>query len=84
MTVDSNGRELFVDNSVSGWTGLRYLEWFGIAKAFDIATGYFKILDAQGLVASATSRDTDPRRTSMCLRAPTTTSCRWLRRWSRC
>ena len=27
MTVDSKGRDLFiVDNSVSGWTGLRYLE----------------------------------------------------------
>ena len=38
MTVDSKGRELFiVDNSVSGWTGLRYLEeWSSIAKAFDI------------------------------------------------
>jgi len=45
MTVDSKGRDLFiVDNSVSGWTGLRYLEeWSGIAKAFDIATGYFEI-----------------------------------------
>ncbi len=45
MTVESKGRELFiVDNSVSGWTGLRYLEeWSGIAKAFDIATGYFEI-----------------------------------------
>ena len=45
MTVDSKGRELFiVDNSVSGWTGLRYLEeWCSIAKAFDIATGYFEI-----------------------------------------
>ena len=45
MTVDSKGRELFiVDNSVSGWTGLRYLEeWSGIANAFDIATGYFEI-----------------------------------------
>ncbi len=45
MTVDSKGRELFiVDNSVSGWTGLRYLEeWSGIAKSFDIATGYFEI-----------------------------------------
>ncbi len=45
MTVDSKGRELFiVDNSVSGWTGLRYLEeWAGIAKSFDIATGYFEI-----------------------------------------
>ena len=45
MSVDSKGRELFIaDNSVSGWTGLRYLEeWSGIAKAFDIATGYFDI-----------------------------------------
>ena len=45
MTVDAKGRDLFiVDNSVSGWTGLRYLEeWTGIAKAFDIATGYFEI-----------------------------------------
>ena len=45
MTVHSKGRELFiVDNSVSGWTGLRYLEeWCGIAKSFDIATGYFEI-----------------------------------------
>ena len=39
------GRDLFiVDNSVSGWTGLRYLEeWASIAKSFDIATGYFEI-----------------------------------------
>jgi len=45
MPPDSKGRDLFiVDNSVSGWTGLRYLEeWSGIAKAFDIATGYFEI-----------------------------------------
>lgn len=45
MAVRSRGRSLFiVDNSVSGWTGLRYLkEWTGIAKAFDIATGYFEI-----------------------------------------
>ena len=45
MSVDSKGRELFiVDNSVSGWTGLRYIEeWSSIAKAFDIATGYFEI-----------------------------------------
>src|SRR3990170_4911411 len=45
MSTDSKGRDLFiVDNSVSGWTGLRYLEeWTGIAKAFDIATGYFEI-----------------------------------------
>ena len=41
-----SGRDLFiVDNSVSGWTGLRYLEeWATIAKAFDIATGYFETL----------------------------------------
>jgi hypothetical protein len=45
MTVESKGRDLFiVDNSVSGWTGLRYPEeWTGITKAFDIATGYFEI-----------------------------------------
>lgn len=45
MTVESKGRDLFiVDNSVSGWTALRYLEeWCGIAKAFDIATRYFEI-----------------------------------------
>lgn len=45
MTVESKGRDFFiVDNSVSGWTGLRYLEeWRSIAKAFDIATGYFEI-----------------------------------------
>ena len=43
--ASSTGRELFiVDNSVAGWTGLRYLEeWCQIAKAFDIATGYFEI-----------------------------------------
>jgi len=45
MSPESKGRDLFiVDNSVSGWTALRYLEeWSGIAKAFDIATGYFEI-----------------------------------------
>ena len=45
MIVDPKGRELFiVDNSVSGWTGLRYMEeWSSIARAFDIATGYFEI-----------------------------------------
>src|SRR3989304_5995169 len=55
MAAESKGRDLFiVDNSVSGWTGLRYLEeWSGIAKAFDIATGYFEIgsllaLDGKG------------------------------------
>jgi superfamily II DNA or RNA helicase len=41
----TKGADLFiVDNSISGWTGLRYLEeWTEIAKAFDIATGYFEI-----------------------------------------
>lgn len=41
----AHGKELFiVDNSVSGWTGLRYLEeWCTISKAFDVATGYFEI-----------------------------------------
>src|SRR5215831_2889408 len=44
-TERSSGRDLFiVDNSVEGWTGVRYLEeWAGIAKAFDIATGYFEV-----------------------------------------
>jgi hypothetical protein len=38
MTADSRGRDLFiVDDSVSGWTGLRYLEeWTAIAKAFEL------------------------------------------------
>jgi superfamily II DNA or RNA helicase len=45
MNQEARGRDLFiVDNSVSGWTGLRYLEeWTDIAKAFDIATGSFEI-----------------------------------------
>jgi len=45
MTSESKGRDLFiVDNSVSGWTGLRYLEeWASIARAFDVATGFFEI-----------------------------------------
>jgi len=39
------GGDLFVvDNSDSGWTGLRYLrEWTELAKSFDIATGFFEI-----------------------------------------
>jgi hypothetical protein len=45
MDMESRGRDLFiVDNSVEGWTGLRYLaEWTEIARAFDIATGYFEV-----------------------------------------
>ena len=42
---DRGGGELFiVDNSVSGWTGLRYLQqWTEVADSFDIATGFFEI-----------------------------------------
>ena len=45
MNTDPAGRGLFiVDNSVAGWTGLRYLEeWSSIARAFDVATGFFEI-----------------------------------------
>lgn len=45
MPTDAGGRDLFVvDNSVSGWTGLRYLEeWTAIARQFDVATGFFEI-----------------------------------------
>jgi len=47
------GGDLFiVDNSDSGWTGLKYLQdWSDLAKRFDIATGYFEIgslLDLDG------------------------------------
>ncbi len=42
---DRGGGELFiVDNSVSGWTGLQYLQqWTEVADSFDIATGFFEI-----------------------------------------
>ena len=45
MNTDSAGRGLFiVDNNVAGWTGLRYLEeWSSIARAYDVATGFFEI-----------------------------------------
>ena len=45
MNTASTGHRLFiVDNSITGWTGLRYLEeWTDIARAFDIATGFFEI-----------------------------------------
>ena len=45
MAEDDTGGELFVvDNSVSGWTGLRYLrEWCELATSFDVATGFFEI-----------------------------------------
>lgn len=42
--VRSGGELFIVDNSVSGWTGVRYLQdWTQIARSFDIATGYFEI-----------------------------------------
>lgn len=45
MASYAGGRDLFVvDNSVFGWTGLRYLEeWTAIARQFDVATGFFEI-----------------------------------------
>jgi len=45
MTGKQRGGDLFiVDNSVSGWTGLSYLqECSELAKSFDFATGYFEI-----------------------------------------
>lgn len=45
MASQGQGGDLFiVDNSVSGWTGLRYLqEWTELADRFDIATGYFEV-----------------------------------------
>ncbi len=45
MNADFTGRSLFiVDNSVTGWTGQRYLEeWADITRAFDVATGFFEI-----------------------------------------
>lgn len=43
--VSQGGSDLFiVDNSISGWTGSRYLrEWVDFANRFDIATGWFDI-----------------------------------------
>lgn len=45
MSTTERGGDLFiVDNSDSGWTGLRYLkDWTDISTSFDIATGYFEI-----------------------------------------
>jgi superfamily II DNA or RNA helicase len=53
MSSDGRGGDLFVvDNSDSGWTGLRYLsEWAELATSFDIATGFFEtgpLLDLDG------------------------------------
>ena len=51
--MSQNASDLFiVDNSISGWTGLRYLsKWTEISESFDIATGFFEIgalLDLDG------------------------------------
>ncbi|MFC1530664.1 helicase-related protein [Gemmatimonadota bacterium] len=44
MAEPKSGDLFIVDNSISGWTGLRYLEeWTQIAKSFDVATGFFEI-----------------------------------------
>jgi len=45
------GGDLFiVDNSISGWTALRYLqEWADLAESMDIATGFFEIGALLGL-----------------------------------
>ena len=42
--MDKAGGDLFiVDNSISGWTGLKYLEqWTELSNNFDIATGFLK------------------------------------------
>jgi len=50
LTNQHDGNLFIVDNSISGWDGLRYLrEWTEIAKSFDIATGYFDIGALLGL-----------------------------------
>ena len=43
--MHSSGGELFiVDNNISGWTALKYLEqWTDISTHFDIATGFFEV-----------------------------------------
>jgi hypothetical protein len=50
MTKIKGGDLFIVDNSVEGWTELRYLEeWSELAISFDIATGYFEIGSLLGL-----------------------------------
>ena len=44
MTTRSGTGLFVVDNSISGWSGIRYLrEWTEVARSMDIATGYFEI-----------------------------------------
>ncbi len=68
MTSESSGRDLFiVDNSVSGSTGLRYLEeWTSIAKSFDIATGFFEIGALLALDGKWRSRENPSRCGTRC------------------
>lgn len=42
--MQPSGGDLFiVDNSISGWTGIKYLEqWTEISTSFDIAAGNFE------------------------------------------
>ena len=43
--MSTSDNEIFiVDNGISEWTGLKYLEqWTEISTGFDIATGFFEI-----------------------------------------
>ena len=70
MSDSPSGKDLFiVDNSISGWTGLRYLEeWTEIAKSFDIATGYFEI----GSLLALDSKWQDLEKTRILMGAETT------------
>ena len=44
MSAQSGTGLFVVDNSISGWSGIRYLrEWTEVARSMDIATGYFEI-----------------------------------------
>lgn len=67
MTTYNTGKDLFiVDNSVSGWTGLRYLEeWTDIAKSLDVATGYFEVGAPLSLSRLASTQPAEPAPTMM-------------------
>ena len=56
-----------VDNSVTGWTGLRYLqEWADIARAFDVATEFFEIGALLALVDAGGSEPVSSPRCGYC------------------
>jgi len=67
MTNYNTGKDLFVgDNSISGWTGLRYLEeWTDIAKRLDVATGYFEVGALLALSRLASTQPAEPAPTMM-------------------